>query len=36
MAETHRYEQDQLRREAGEWFVIMNDVNVSEEDEREF
>ncbi|KAB2908980.1 MAG: DUF4880 domain-containing protein, partial [Dechloromonas sp.] len=36
MAETHRYEQDQLRREAGEWFVIMNDENVSEEDEREF
>ena len=36
MAETHRFEQDQLRREAGEWFVIMNDENVSEEDEREF
>ena len=36
MAETHRYEQDQVRREAGEWFVIMNDENVSEEDEREF
>src|SRR3546814_7224673 len=36
MAETHRYEQDQLRREDGEWFVIMNDENVSEEDEREF
>ncbi|MGN7930538.1 FecR family protein [Sphingopyxis sp. 22461] len=38
MAETHhhRFEQDQLRREAGEWFVIMNDENVSEDDEREF
>lgn len=36
MAETHRFEQDQLRREAGEWFVIMNDENVSEEDQREF
>lgn len=36
MAETHRFEQDQLRREASEWFVIMNDENVSEEDEKEF
>lgn len=38
MAETqrHRFEQDQLRREAGEWFVIMNDENVSEDDEKEF
>jgi transmembrane sensor len=38
MAETHRhrFEQDQLRREAGEWFVIMNDENVSEDDKSEF
>lgn len=36
MAETHRFEQDQLRREAGEWFVIMNDENVSPDDEKKF
>lgn len=36
MAEKHRFEQDQLRREAGEWFVIMNDENVSEDDEKKF
>lgn len=32
----HRFEKDQLRREAGEWFVIMNDANVTENDEKKF
>lgn len=36
MAETHRFEQDQLRREASDWFVRMNDKNVSDDDKEEF
>lgn len=38
MAEPHRnrFEQNQLRREAAEWFILMNDKAVTDDDKKRF